>query len=337
MPLWWRRVSRRALIRKLPGILALLVAVSATAQTPVKPVEAPAELLRDLKSGDPVTRRRASNQIGELRARNGVRPLIEALGDADAIVREAAAFALGQIGDQKAVSPLTRAIKDKDPEVRASAAFALGMLDDRKAIGALEDALEDEYVAVRSAACVAFGLLQDDEALDQIVAMLDDTSYDVRYDAAWALGQIRDIEAIDHLRAALANVDALKVDPPQREMLRQVIQFSLEELQERAGFSRSRRAASRDEINPMPERPAMLRQSVAPAMTERALRARVSGVVKAKAIIDVYGRPVRAYVTQRLGYGLDQRAVQAILQYRYDPAMQFSLPQVSWVEVEVKF
>src|SRR3982751_3682015 len=47
--------------------------------------------------------------------------------------------------------------------------------------------------------------------------------------------------------------------------------------------------------------------------------------------------PARAYVIRRLGYGLDQRAVEAALQYRFEAATQNGLPQSTWVDVEVKF
>jgi hypothetical protein len=46
---------------------------------------------------------------------------------------------------------------------------------------------------------------------------------------------------------------------------------------------------------------------------------------------------VRVYVTRRLGYGLDRRAVETALQYRYDPALEGGLPQTTWTDMEVKF
>jgi TonB family protein len=76
---------------------------------------------------------------------------------------------------------------------------------------------------------------------------------------------------------------------------------------------------------------------VAAATTERAARARVSGTVRLRVLVGADGRAVRAYVTQRLGHGLDQRAVETIMQYKFDPPLQSGLPQTSWVNMEVKF
>ena len=64
---------------------------------------------------------------------------------------------------------------------------------------------------------------------------------------------------------------------------------------------------------------------------------KISGAVGLRLLVAADGRPARAYVIRRLGYGLDQRAVEAALQYRFEPAMQGGLPQTTWVELEVKF
>jgi TonB family protein len=80
-----------------------------------------------------------------------------------------------------------------------------------------------------------------------------------------------------------------------------------------------------------------VRQSARALITERAARARANGTVTLRVLVAADGRPVRAYVTGRLGYGLDQRAVEAALQYKFEPALEQGLPQTTWVEVEVKF
>ncbi len=73
------------------------------------------------------------------------------------------------------------------------------------------------------------------------------------------------------------------------------------------------------------------------ATTERALKAKVSGKVKLRVLVGADGRVVRAYVTRRLGYGLDQRAVEAVLQYKFDSEMQAGLPQTTWIDLEIRF
>jgi TonB family protein len=314
-------------------------------QISVRPAPAPPTILSDLKNANASTRREAANQLGALRARDAVRALIATLADKNPTVREAAAFALGQIANPAATDPLLRTLSDKDAETRASAAFALGMIGTRKAISALSKSLDDADNAVRSSAIVALGLMQDDEAVDELIALLGDSSFDARYDATWALGYIGEPEADGPLRSSLAELDAIRMPDTVREAFRQTIQSSLEDLRtvENAGSGpspRPRRATGIIEESRRysdATRPVGIRKQVQAVTTERAARARVNGAVGLRVLVGADGRAVRAYVTRRLGYGLDQRAVETILQYRFDPPLQSGLPQTSWIDMEVKF
>lgn len=295
-----------------------------------------------LKDPNASTRREAANQLGALRARDAVRPLIEALKDKDAGVREAAAFALGQLSSPPAVDALMRLLADKDADTRAAAAFALGMIGDHKALPAIANALDDTDTNVRSSAVIALGLMQDEEAVDELVEMLGDTNFDPRYDAAWALGEIGEPDAENALRATAATIDALRLPEAWREPYRQTVQNALANLRTTPGgaTTRPRRAtgviAESSRYSSVTQ-PARVRQQVAVAPTEKSLRAKVTGTVGLRLMIAADGRPARAYVTRRLGYGLDQRAVEAALQYRFEPAMLNGLPQSSWTDLEIKF
>lgn len=319
--------------------LAFQAAATNVVQVPERPAPAPARLLADLKSTDASARRAALNRLGAIRARDAVPAIIEAMSDKDPGAREAAAFALGQITEPRAAAVLARALEDSNAEVRASAAFALGMLGDRAYVEALSKMLEDKESAVRSCALAALGLLQDEEGVDEIIEMLSDPTYDARYDAVWALGQIGEPDAADHLRTAAQLMNTSRVSESAREAFRQAVQFSLENLRTpenaAAALGRPRRATVPRESRI--SRPASIRQAAQPAATERALRARVTGSVGVRVLVEASGRPVRAYVTRRLGYGLDQRAIEAVLQYRFDPAIEAGLPQTSWLELDVKF
>jgi TonB family protein len=267
---------------------------------------------------------------------------METLSDKEATVREAAAFALGQIASPAATDQLLRVLSDKDAETRASAAFALGMIGSRKAIPALSKALDDEDASVRSSAITALGLMQDYDGVDDIIEMLADSSFDARYDATWALGYIGEPAADGPLRATLAELDALRMPDSLREAFRQAVQFALEDLRtgEKGVSTRPRRATGIiDESKRYSNttRPASVRKLAQPATTERAARARVSGAVGLRVLVGADGRAARVYVTRRLGYGLDQRAVETILQYRFDPPLLAGLPQTSWIDMEVKF
>ena len=327
--------------------VALIAASSAAALTTQKSVKreaAPPRLLSELRSKSASTRREAANELGSIRARGAVRALVEALSDRDAAVREAAAFALGQIADPAATGLLIPLLADSNSEVRASAAFALGMIGERKALDALSYATGDRDPEVRSAAIVALGLMQDAAGVDEITDALDDSSNDVRYDAVWALGQIGEPDVEEHMRGVA--MDWSRVDDEWREAYGQALRNSLESLRteaharlESTGQTRARRATGivRDDRYANATRVLSVRESVRAATTERAAKAKVSGKVKLRVLVGADGRVVRAYVTRRLGYGLDQRAVEAVLQYKFDSEMQSGLPQTTWIDLEVKF
>ena len=140
----------------------------------------------------------------------------------------------------------------------------------------------------------------------------------------------------------LTGYDAETLPEVWREPYRQTVQNALASLRTTQGgaTTRPRRAtgviAESSRYSSVTQ-PARVRQPVAVAPTEKSLRAKVTGAVGLRLMVAADGRPARAYVTRRLGYGLDQRAVEAALQYRFDPAMHNGLPQSSWVDLEIKF
>jgi protein TonB len=94
--------------------------------------------------------------------------------------------------------------------------------------------------------------------------------------------------------------------------------------------------AAGDVVNRV-SRPAAITLAVKPAATERAQRAGLKGSVNLRILVGADGRVVRAYVSRRLGYGLDQRAVIAALRYRFAPALLGGLPQTDWLNLDIKF
>jgi TonB family protein len=330
-------------------IIAFALALCATPATRANAAQTVAQaepnyerVVAGLKDSNASTRRETANQLGALRARSAVRPLVEALKDKDAGVREAAAFALGMIANPSAVEALTRVLADKDADTRAAAVFALGMIGSRKSLRPIADLLDDTDTTVRSSAVIALGLMQDEEAVDELKEMLGDVNFDPRFDAAWALGEIGEPDAEEALRATAATIDALRLPEVWRVPYQQTVQNALTNLRttEHGAPSRPRRAtgviAESSRYSSVTQ-PARIRQQVAAAPTEKSLRAKVRGAVGLRVLVAADGRPARAYVIRRLGYGLDQRAVEAALQYRFEPATLNGLPQSVWVEIEVKF
>jgi TonB family protein len=54
-------------------------------------------------------------------------------------------------------------------------------------------------------------------------------------------------------------------------------------------------------------------------------------------IVQEDGRPASAIVVQALGYGLDQMALEAVRNWRFDPAKKDGKPISVEIEVETKF
>ena len=60
--------------------------------------------------------------------------------------------------------------------------------------------------------------------------------------------------------------------------------------------------------------------SVQPEFTNQARQARYQGVVSIQLIVDAYGNPENIRVIHHLGMGLDEKAVEAVRQYKFRPA-----------------
>ncbi|NYF79261.1 TonB family protein [Granulicella arctica] len=61
-------------------------------------------------------------------------------------------------------------------------------------------------------------------------------------------------------------------------------------------------------------------------LTGEAEKDRVSGVLQLRMVVDAQGVPQRIEVARPLGYGLDERAVEAIARWRFTPAMRGGQP-----------
>jgi TonB family protein len=74
-----------------------------------------------------------------------------------------------------------------------------------------------------------------------------------------------------------------------------------------------------------------------PEYTEQARRAKYQGVCVISLIVDAQGNPKRVRVTRHLGMGLDKKAVEAVKQYTFEPAMLHGQPVAVEVNIEVNF
>jgi protein TonB len=75
-----------------------------------------------------------------------------------------------------------------------------------------------------------------------------------------------------------------------------------------------------------------------PSYSEQARSAKVSGIVVLHLIVTVEGHAANIQVQRSLGYGLDEKAVKAVGNWRLKPAVCFEGKLVPvWTDIEVNF
>jgi TonB family protein len=77
--------------------------------------------------------------------------------------------------------------------------------------------------------------------------------------------------------------------------------------------------------------------SVEPDYTAQAKADKVGGIVLINFWVDEQGRPEHVRVRRGLGEGLDEKAVEAVKQYRFKPAMEGGKPVLAELNIEVNF
>ena len=77
--------------------------------------------------------------------------------------------------------------------------------------------------------------------------------------------------------------------------------------------------------------------SVDPEFSDEARRAKYQGVVVISLIVDAQGNPQHVRVTRQLGMGLDEKAVEAVKQYKFKPALMQGKPVPVEINIEVNF
>ncbi len=76
---------------------------------------------------------------------------------------------------------------------------------------------------------------------------------------------------------------------------------------------------------------------VEPEFSEEARKAKVSGNVVVGIWVDTNGNPTHIRVLRGIGMGLDEKAVEAVRQYKFKPGMENGKPVVTEVNIEVNF
>jgi protein TonB len=76
---------------------------------------------------------------------------------------------------------------------------------------------------------------------------------------------------------------------------------------------------------------------VEPEFSEEARKAKAAGNVLVNLIVDQNGRPQNVHVLRGVGMGLDEKAVEAVKQYKFKPAMEGGKAVAVELNVEVNF
>jgi protein TonB len=77
--------------------------------------------------------------------------------------------------------------------------------------------------------------------------------------------------------------------------------------------------------------------SVEPEFSEEARKAKVAGNVLVNLWVDTSGNPSHVRVIRGVGMGLDEKAKEAVMQYKFKPAMENGKPVLVELNVEVNF
>jgi TonB family protein len=77
--------------------------------------------------------------------------------------------------------------------------------------------------------------------------------------------------------------------------------------------------------------------SAEPEFTDEARRANLQGTVAIALIVDAQGNPQDIRVVRHLGMGLDEKAIAAVRQYKFKPALYQGNPVAVQMTIDVDF
>jgi TonB family protein len=78
-------------------------------------------------------------------------------------------------------------------------------------------------------------------------------------------------------------------------------------------------------------------KSVSPEFTDEARRAKFDGKCLLSLLVDAQGMPQNIWVVRPLGMGLDEKAIEAVRQYRFKPAMKDGMPVPVMIRIQMNF
>jgi TonB family protein len=85
------------------------------------------------------------------------------------------------------------------------------------------------------------------------------------------------------------------------------------------------------------DKPPVATYTPAAQYSEQARKAKFNGIVIVSILITEEGIPIDPQITRPVGMGLDEKAIESVLQYRFTPAMKDGAPVEACISVEVNF
>jgi HEAT repeat protein len=114
--------------------------------------------------------RNAASLIGELRAVEADRRLIELMSHRESRVRQAVAVALGKVGTPRALLSLLQCLNDESPDVRLQAVWAIAASRNPRAVPWIIEALDNEQdLDVQGALIAALGSSPTDDGVARLI------------------------------------------------------------------------------------------------------------------------------------------------------------------------
>ncbi|MDD2715643.1 MAG: HEAT repeat domain-containing protein [Candidatus Wallbacteria bacterium] len=139
-------------------------------------------------------------ELGEHKAENGVKPILDILNQDNLDLREAAIEALGDIGSGLATDPLLKMlVQEGNEDICYLLIKALGKIGSVQAVEHLLLVLNNENDDLVYVAAESLGKIGDERAVDGLIPLLKEKSGDLRFVAAKALGKIKSRKAIPAL------------------------------------------------------------------------------------------------------------------------------------------
>ena len=203
---------RSAFLAVVTGLAAVLIVLATSPSLE--------QLNTDLKSPDPKVRRKAAEEMGKLRDREALSPLLSAAQDPDAKVREEVVKSLGVLRDQKAITMLLTTLKDPSASVREESLFALVNLYAEKDEGfSFTRLAQKTYKTINTINPYADNVGHDPTIVepwvkvspvvtDAIAERLLDSNLGLRLNAAKALGVLKAENAIPKMLEAMKTGDS---------------------------------------------------------------------------------------------------------------------------------